>query len=111
MASETEYVTLVSSDGFSFVVLRSAAIKSPAIMRMLDPAYGFAESKTNTCHFENINGLVLEKVCEYFYYYQKHKGAKDVTDMDFPIELSLELVMAADYLDSRDTHQAGFIYI
>jgi hypothetical protein len=37
MATPTEYVTLVSSDGFSFVVQRSAAYKSVAIQRMLDP--------------------------------------------------------------------------
>ena len=45
------------------------------------------------------SGLVLEKVCEYFYYNQKYKDSKDVPDMDFPTELSLELLMAADYLD------------
>jgi hypothetical protein len=42
---------------------------------------------------------VLEKVCEYFYYNEKFKDAKDVPDMDFPLELSLELLMAADYLN------------
>lgn len=34
----TEYVTLISSDDYSFVVRRSAACISPAIKRMLDPA-------------------------------------------------------------------------
>jgi len=33
----SKYVTLVSSDGFEFVVLREAACKSGAIKRMLDP--------------------------------------------------------------------------
>jgi hypothetical protein len=51
------------------------------------------------------SGIVLEKVCEYFYYFVKHKEAKDVADMDFPIELSLELLMAADYLDSTSMPQ------
>lgn len=45
-----------------------------------------------------LSGLVLEKVCEYLYYNEKHRDAKDVADMDFPTELSLELLMAADYL-------------
>jgi transcription elongation factor B subunit 1 len=43
---------------------------------------------------------VLEKVCEYFYYNEKMKDAKDVPDMELPLELSLELLMAADYLNS-----------
>jgi elongin-C len=56
------------------------------------------------------SGIVLEKVCEYFYYFVKHKEAKDVADMDFPIELSLELLMAADYLDSMSMrHTIGYV--
>ena len=57
------------------------------------------EAKTNTCHFESMNGVVLEKVCEYFYYNEKHKNSKDVPDIDVPAELCLELLMAADYLN------------
>lgn len=34
----SDYVTLISSDDFSFVVQRSAACLSPAIRRMLDPS-------------------------------------------------------------------------
>lgn len=47
------------------------------------------------------SGLVLEKVCEYFYYHEKHKDSKDVPDMDIPAELCLELLMAADYFDGK----------
>jgi len=67
----TDYVTLVSSDGFEFVVLRSCATVAGAINRMLDPSSepaqfcltlivlkvlpdNFAESRTNRCVFENI---------------------------------------------------------
>lgn len=52
------------------------------------------------CHLENISGLVLEKVVEYFYYNEKHKNNTGVADMDIPPELCLELLMAADYLDT-----------
>jgi hypothetical protein len=44
---------------------------------------------------------VLEKVCEYFYYNEKHKNSKDVPDIDVPAELCLELLMAADYLNGE----------
>nr|OQO18163.1 hypothetical protein B0A51_13346 [Rachicladosporium sp. CCFEE 5018]OQO22182.1 hypothetical protein B0A51_09869 [Rachicladosporium sp. CCFEE 5018] len=117
MATLSQFVTLVSSDDFSFIVLRSAACLSGVIRRMLDPACiifshasllysvltltdGFVEARTNTCHFENISGMVLEKVCEYMYYNEKHRDGKDVPDMDIPPELCLELLMASDYLDS-----------
>lgn len=38
MDSDSKYVTLISSDDFSFVVQRSSACRSGAIKRMLDPA-------------------------------------------------------------------------
>ena len=62
-------------------------------------ADNFSEALSNRCVFENINGVVLEKVCEYLYYNEKHKDARDVPDMDIPPELCLELLMAADYLN------------
>jgi hypothetical protein len=43
--------------------------------------------------------MVLEKVCEYLYYHEKHKNSREVPDMDIPPELCLELLLAADYLN------------
>lgn len=36
-STATQYVTLVSSDGFEFVIPREAACVSGALKRMLDP--------------------------------------------------------------------------
>jgi hypothetical protein len=53
----TEYVTLVSSDDYSFVVRRSAACISGAIKRMLDPSSVYCLSTMRSieqllaCHF------------------------------------------------------------
>ncbi|KAK4543535.1 hypothetical protein LTR36_005430 [Oleoguttula mirabilis] len=99
MASETDYVTLISKDGFSYVVQRSSARISPVLKRMLDPTGAFLEAKDNTCILQDMPGIVLEKVCEYFYYNEKNKDARDVPEMDIPTELCLELLMASDYLD------------
>ncbi|RFU31410.1 hypothetical protein B7463_g4935, partial [Scytalidium lignicola] len=94
----SKYVTLVSSDGFEFVVLREAACISGAIKRMLDPKSNFAEATTGRCTFEEINGIILEKIAEYFYYNYKNRNRVDVPDMEIPPELCLELLMAADFL-------------
>ncbi|KAF2120758.1 BTB/POZ protein [Lophiotrema nucula] len=94
----SEYVTLVSSDGFEFRILRSAACIAKTVQKALDPAYGFKEDQENKMTLSNINGVVLEKVCEYLYYNQKYAKAKDVPDPDIPPELCLELLIAADYL-------------
>ncbi|KAG0651277.1 Elongin-C [Hyphodiscus hymeniophilus] len=97
----SEYVTLISSDGFEFVLLREAACVSGAIRRMLDPTSRFKESTTGRCEFAEIkhSGIVLEKVAEYLYYNHKNRNREDVPDMEIPPELCLELLMAADYLD------------
>lgn len=60
----------------------------------------FSEAITGRCVLENISGVVLEKVCEYFCYHEKNKNQLNVPDMDIPPELCLELLMAADYLDT-----------
>ncbi|KAJ9192104.1 hypothetical protein DTO166G4_8941 [Paecilomyces variotii] len=99
-STPAEYVTLVSSDGFEFVLPRSTACVSGTIRRMLDPASKFSEAITGRCVLENISGVVLEKVCEYFCYNEKNKDQANVADMDIPSELCLELLMAADYLDT-----------
>jgi len=97
-SANSGFVTLVSDDGFEFVIRRETAYIAGAIKRMLDPQSNFAEAVHGRCIFENINGIVLEKVCEYLYYNEKYRGV-DAPDMDIPPELCLELLMAADYLD------------
>ncbi|KAI5926004.1 Skp1 family protein [Camillea tinctor] len=103
-SSPSKYITLVSSDGFEFVVMRKAAFISPAIKSMLDPKSQFQEARTGRCVFEEINGIVLEKVVEYFHYWYKYQDKEDVPDMEIPVELCLELLTAADYLglDSKE---------
>ncbi|KFY85663.1 hypothetical protein V500_08230 [Pseudogymnoascus sp. VKM F-4518 (FW-2643)] len=96
----SRWVTLVSYDGFEFVVLREAACISGAIRRMLDPKSGFVESVENRCVFEEISGIVLEKIAEYFYYNYVNRDRDGVPDMHIPPELCLELLQAADYLDT-----------
>ncbi|KAF7594453.1 Transcription elongation factor B (SIII), polypeptide 1 (15kDa, elongin C) [Aspergillus hancockii] len=99
-SSESEYVTLVSGDGFEYIIPRSTACVSGTIRRMLEHSNKFSEGLTGICVLENISGVVLEKVCEYFCYNEKNKNQTNVPDMEIPPELCLELLMAADYLDT-----------
>ncbi|KAI4197984.1 MAG: hypothetical protein LQ350_005570 [Teloschistes chrysophthalmus] len=110
----SEYVTLISNDGFEYVILREAACVAGTIKKMLDPN---------------------KKVCEYLYYNLKYRdfgttttadadanaesaakgggggaggsggkgdnGGKGggIPDMDIPPLLCMELLMAADFFD------------
>ncbi|EFX06685.1 transcriptional elongation regulator elc1 elongin [Grosmannia clavigera kw1407] len=93
-----KYVTLISAEGFEFVVSRVATDISPVVKRMLDPKSQFAEAQSGRCTFPEISAPVLEKVVEYFQYWYKNQNKEDVPDMEIPTELCLELLMAADYL-------------
>lgn len=50
----SKYITLVSGDGFEYVVMRDAAMISPFIKSMLDPRSQFQEALTGRCVFEEI---------------------------------------------------------
>ncbi|KAK4190290.1 BTB/POZ protein [Podospora australis] len=104
----SEYITLISSDDFEFTVLREAALISKTISRTLSNP--MMEARTGVCHFPEIRGVVLEKVVEYFHYWYKHRDQLDVPDMPIPVELCLELLMAADYLgmDSKPASRDAF---
>ncbi|KAF8477411.1 BTB/POZ protein [Kalaharituber pfeilii] len=97
---DQEYVVLCSNDGFQFVLQKSAARVSKAIRSMLDKKNNFAEARENKIVFHNMNGIILEKVCEYFYYHEKYKDCRDVPEMEIPPELAFSLLEVADYLET-----------
>jgi transcription elongation factor B subunit 1 len=62
----------------------------------------FAVTPRQQAQVANISipsGVVLEKVVEYFHYWYRNRDAVDVPDMDIPVELCLELLMAANYFN------------
>ncbi|KAK0651678.1 BTB/POZ protein [Cercophora newfieldiana] len=92
----SKYVTLVSTEGFEYVVLREATLISPTIKSMLRGQ--FSEAKTGRCVFPEISGLVMEKIVEYFHYWYRNQDKTMVPDMEIPVDLCLELLVAADFL-------------
>jgi transcription elongation factor B subunit 1 len=47
-AAASEYVTLVSSDGFEFIIRRESACISEAIKKMLNPISKWIEGRNDT---------------------------------------------------------------
>ncbi|KAI9834169.1 MAG: hypothetical protein M1826_005280 [Phylliscum demangeonii] len=96
-----EYITLVSNDGYEFVVRRAAAEASGYLRRMMDPRNNFSESISHRAVLGEINGSTLEIVCSYLYFHEKWREQESVADMPIPAEWCLELLMASEYLDVR----------
>jgi transcription elongation factor B subunit 1 len=99
--TQSEYVTLVSSDDFYFTIHRSAALVSGTLASMLSPSSHFAEARTNTITLESIEGLLLEKVIDYLYFHERYKDAKEVPEFVVQPEYALNLLVAADFLDGK----------
>ena len=53
----SKYITLISAEGFEFVVLREATLVSPTIKAMLRSP--FAEAKSGRCHFPEIKYVFI----------------------------------------------------
>lgn len=79
---------------FFFFALSAGTIRS-----MLEGEY--REAKDGVITFRDISGAVLERVVQYFYF--KHRYTNTIEDIPtFPIdpEYALELLMAANFLDT-----------
>ncbi|KAG0361558.1 hypothetical protein BG005_007977 [Podila minutissima] len=101
-ATESEYVTLESSDGFQFVIHREAAMLSGTVKNMLSSSGQFTETTEGIIHFRDIKAVILEKVCQYWYYKARYlNSVTEIPHFDIEPEYALETLMAADFLDSK----------
>eukprot|EP00004_Rigifila_ramosa_P028799 TRINITY_DN989_c0_g1_i1.p1 TRINITY_DN989_c0_g1~~TRINITY_DN989_c0_g1_i1.p1 ORF type:complete len:104 (+),score=27.28 TRINITY_DN989_c0_g1_i1:35-346(+) len=99
---EPETIKLISEDGHVFVIDRRAGMLSGTIKAMIGGPGGFSftENQKGEIHFREIRGAVLEKVCEYFYYKLKYENTPDHPEFPLDPEIALEVLMAANFLDT-----------
>ncbi|OAY57817.1 elongin-C [Manihot esculenta] len=90
-------VKLISAEGFEFVIDKEAAMVSQTIRNMLTSPGSFAEAQHGEVTFPEISTTILEKVCQYFYWSLQYAKGKE-TEFQIEPELTLELMMAANYL-------------
>ncbi|OVA17759.1 SKP1 component [Macleaya cordata] len=92
-----ETVKLISAEGFEFVISMEAAMVSQTIRNMLTSPGSFAEREHGEVTFPEISTTILEKICQYFYWSLQFAKGKE-TEFHIEPELTLELMMAANYL-------------
>ncbi|KAG6334526.1 hypothetical protein ID866_4560 [Astraeus odoratus] len=100
-----DWVKLVSSDGYSFLVKRSVAMISGTLRTMLSTDSTFREARASTCPISE-RAVLVEKVCEYMTFKAQYENAgpkEEIPLHEFterlPPEVALELLLAADYLE------------
>lgn len=101
-----DWVKLVSSDGYSFLVKRNVATISGTLKTMLSTDSTFREALANTCSISE-RAVLVEKICEYMSFKAQYEAAgpkEEVPLNEFteriPPEIALELLLAADYLEA-----------
>ncbi|SCV03242.1 LAME_0H08856g1_1 [Lachancea meyersii CBS 8951] len=93
-------VILVSKSRVEVPISREAASVSPVLRSMLSNP--FLEQHQNKIELLDIEPHVLQKVVEYLEYHQRYmlvSEDEDIPDFDIPTEMSLELLLVADYLN------------
>lgn len=93
-------VKLVSSDGFEFVVDYEAACVSKTLNHMLSAEGYFTESALGEIKLQGITGRVLEPICCYFYFYLQYPGGKHPKAFQVDPTIALDVLMAANFLDT-----------
>ncbi|CEP61961.1 elongin C LALA0_S04e04566g [Lachancea lanzarotensis] len=93
-------VILISKNNVEVPISREAASVSPVLRSMLSSP--FIEQQQNKIELKDIESHVLQKVAEYLEYHQKYikvSENEDIPDFEVPTEMSLELLLVADYLN------------
>nr|AVY91791.1 RNA polymerase II [Saccharum hybrid cultivar SP80-3280] len=93
-------VKLISAEGFEFVVDKKAAMVSNTLRNMLTSPGGFSETRQGEVRFPEIPTHILEKICQYFYWSLHYSSGKETAEFPIEPEITLELMMAANYLDT-----------
>ncbi|KAJ4469192.1 hypothetical protein J3R30DRAFT_3304325, partial [Lentinula aciculospora] len=101
-----DWVRIISNDGYTFLLKRKVANMGGTIKNSLDETGGFAEAQTRTYRSQE-RGIIVQKMIEYmsFKAYYSNVGPKEEIPSNeimerLPLEILLELTMAADYQES-----------
>ncbi|KAH8970535.1 hypothetical protein BDL97_02G092700 [Sphagnum fallax] len=97
MVRKEDTVRLISAEGHEFVIEREAALVSNTLKNMLTSTGSFTETQLGEVRFPEISAPILEKVCQYFYWSLQFASGKE-TEFHIEPEMTLELMMAANYL-------------
>lgn len=94
-------ITLISNDGYKFVIDKTTAMISQTIRNMLYGGGNFEEEKTKTIRFPKIRAAILERIIEYWHYrsqYSNHIDLLPKFEIDPPN--AIEMLNCAELLQT-----------
>ncbi|KAH0791863.1 elongin-C-like isoform X1 [Histomonas meleagridis] len=94
-------ITLVSNDGYEFVVDKKTALISQTIRNILYGGGNFQEAQTKVIYLPKIRAIILERIIEYWHYKTQYSDHLDlIPPFDVDPKMAVELLQAADYLQT-----------
>lgn len=95
----TDIVQIITSDKTELSLPLSVAIQSSTLKNILESP--FREHDSHIIELTQFNTPVMRKVIEYLEYKNQYANSEDddIPEFNVPPELSLELLLAADYLN------------
>ncbi|GFS57651.1 elongin-C, partial [Trichonephila inaurata madagascariensis] len=95
------YVKIISSDSHEFFIKREHVITAHAVPHLLAvPELENDPDNENILELKDLSSLVIQKVCQYFAYKAQYfDGPPEIPNFDVDLEIALELLMAANFLD------------
>merc|ERR1712196_645011 len=94
-----QLVKLISAEGHEFIIQREAAMASGTIKNMLS-APGVALEASSEIKLPEVSAEALDKICQHFHNKMKHAKTGSAPQLEIEPELAVELVLAANYLDT-----------
>ena len=96
-----DFITLLSNDGYKFIVDKRTAMVSITLRNMMYGGANYEEAKTKTFRFNNIRANILEKIIEYWHYKSQYSNHADqLPEFKIDPEISVELLNCAEYLQT-----------
>jgi hypothetical protein len=93
-------LTLVSNDGYRYVLERRTAMISQKLRNMLYGAGNFEETQTKLIRLP-IRAIILERIIEYWHYRSQYSDHIDqLPRFEIDPRMALELLQAADFLQT-----------
>jgi len=94
-------ITLISNDGYKFVVEKRTAMISQTIRNIIFGGGNYEEQNSKTIRLPHIRSAILEKIIEYWHYRTQYSDHIDqLPKIQIDPKMAIELLNAADLLQT-----------
>ena len=100
-SSTIDAITLISNDGYQFVIEKRTAMISQTLRNILYGGGNYEEKNSKVIRLTKIRSQILEKIIEYWHYRTQYSDHIDqLPKFNIDPSIAIELLNAAEYLQT-----------